>query len=44
MASRRTRRTKRSSPWLTHVKKTMKANRGKTLGECLKIASKSYKK
>lgn len=48
MSSRRTRRSssrrsRRTSPWMIHVKKTMKANRGKSLAECLKIASKSYK-
>jgi len=33
-----------ASAWLKHVKKTMKANKGKSLREVLKIAKKSYKK
>ena len=32
------------SAWMTHVKKTMKANKGKPLSAVLKIAAKSYKK
>jgi hypothetical protein len=31
------------SKWLTHVKKTMRANKGKSLKQVLKIAKKSYK-
>jgi hypothetical protein len=31
------------SKWLTHVKKTMRANKGKSLKAVLKIAKKSYK-
>lgn len=34
---------KRSS-WLSHVKKTMKANKGKSLKAVLKMAKKTYKK
>lgn len=30
--------------WLTHVKKTMKLNRGKPLKDVLKIAKATYKK
>ena len=33
-----------ASAWLKHVKKTMKANKGKSLKAVLKIAKKSYKK
>lgn len=32
------------SLWMSHVKKTMKANKGKTLMEVLKMAKKTYKK
>lgn len=32
------------SMWMSHVKKTMKANKGKTLMEVLKMAKKTYKK
>lgn len=32
------------SAWMTHVKKTMKANKGKPLKAVLKIAGKTYKK
>ena len=31
------------SKWLAHVKKTMRANKGKSLKQVLKIAKKSYK-
>jgi hypothetical protein len=31
------------SKWLAHVKKTMKANKGKSLKQVLKMAKKSYK-
>jgi len=31
------------SKWLTHVKKTMKANKGKSLKAVLKMAKKTYK-
>lgn len=30
--------------WMAHVKKTMRANKGKSLKQVLKIAAKSYKK
>ena len=33
-----------ASAWLKHVKKTMKANKGKSLKAVLKIAKKTYKK
>jgi hypothetical protein len=32
------------SAWLTHVKKTMRANKGMKLKQVLKIAKKTYKK
>lgn len=32
------------SAWMTHVKKTMKANKGKPLTAILKMAAKTYKK
>jgi hypothetical protein len=32
------------SAWMTHVKKTMKANKGKPLSAVLKMAAKTYKK
>lgn len=32
------------SAWMTHVKKTMKANKGKPLSAVLKMAKKTYKK
>jgi hypothetical protein len=32
------------SAWMTHVKKTMRANRGMKLKQVLKIAGKTYKK
>ena len=35
---------KSSSPWNLHVKKTMNENKGKSLGEVLKMASRTYKK
>lgn len=35
---------KRRSAWMTHVKKTMKSHRGKSLSDVLKIAAKTYKK
>jgi hypothetical protein len=35
---------KNSSPWNLHVKKTMNENKGKSLGEVLKMASRTYKK
>ena len=31
------------SKWLTHVKKTMKSHKGKSLKQVLKLAAKSYK-
>ena len=33
-----------ASAWLKHVKKTMKANKGKPLSAVLKMAKKTYKK
>jgi hypothetical protein len=35
---------KKRSAWMTHVKKTMKANKGKPLSAVLKMAKKTYKK
>ena len=32
------------SRWMTHVKKTMRANKGKSLSQVLKMAKKTYKK
>jgi hypothetical protein len=32
------------SAWMSHVKKTMRANKGKPLSAVLKMAAKSYKK
>jgi hypothetical protein len=32
------------SMWMSHVKKTMKANKGKSLMQVLKMAKKTYKK
>jgi len=32
------------SAWMTHVKKTMRAHKGKSLKQVLKIAGKTYKK
>ncbi len=32
------------SAWMVHVKKTMKAHKGKSLMEVLKMAKKTYKK
>ena len=32
------------SAWMTHVKKTMKANKGMVLAKVLKLAKKTYKK
>ena len=34
----------KKSAWMTHVKKTMRANKGKPLSAVLKMAAKSYKK
>lgn len=34
----------KTNPWQVHVKKTMKANKGKKFGDVLKIAKKSYNK
>lgn len=31
------------NPWMTHVKKTMKAHRGKSFTAILKMAKKTYK-
>jgi len=36
--------TKKKSSWMAHVAKTRKSNPDKSYKECLKIASKSYKK
>lgn len=33
-----------ANKWLAHVKKTMKANKGKKFGEVLKMAKKTYSK
>ena len=33
-----------ANKWLAHVKKTMKAHKGKDFGEVLKMAKKTYKK
>jgi hypothetical protein len=30
--------------WMTHLKKTMRANKGKSLGQVMKLAKKTYKK
>ncbi len=35
---------KKRSAWMSHVKKTMKANKGKPLSAVLKMAAKTYKK
>jgi hypothetical protein len=35
---------KKRSAWMSHVKKTMKANKGKSLMQVLKMAKKTYKK
>lgn len=35
---------KRRSRWMAHVKKTMRAHKGKSLNEVLKMAKKTYKK
>lgn len=32
------------SAWMAHVKKTMRANKGKSLSQVLKMAKKTYKK
>jgi hypothetical protein len=32
------------SAWMTHVKKTMRSNKGKSLSQVLKMAAKTYKK
>ena len=32
------------SAWMTHVKKTMRAHKGKSLSQVLKMAKKTYKK
>ena len=36
--------SKGQSPWNLHVKKTMDENKGKPLGEGLKMASRTYKR
>lgn len=35
---------KKRSAWMAHVKKTMKAHKGKPLAAVLKMAKKTYKK
>lgn len=30
--------------WMTHLKKTMRAHKGKSLGQVMKMAKKTYKK
>jgi hypothetical protein len=30
--------------WMTHLKKTMRANKGKSLSQVMKLAKKTYKK
>lgn len=35
---------RKRSAWMSHVKATMKANKGKTLTQVLKMAKKTYKK
>ncbi len=30
--------------WMTHLKKTMRAHKGKSLGQVMKLAKKTYKK
>ena len=35
---------KKRSAWMSHVKQTMKANKGKSLMQVLKMAKKTYKK
>jgi hypothetical protein len=30
--------------WMAHLKKTMRANKGKSLGQVMKLAKKTYKK
>jgi flagellar hook-basal body complex protein FliE len=46
MGGRRRRHSKghKGNSWLTHVKATMKLNRGKSFKQVLKLAKKSYKK
>ena len=34
----------KKSAWMSHVKKTMRANKGKPLSAVLKMAAKTYKK
>ncbi len=36
--------TKKTNPWLEHVKKVGKINKGKSLKEILILAKKTYKK
>ncbi len=36
--------SKKENPWLTHVKKTMKANPNKEFKDILKLAKKTYVK
>ena len=35
---------KKKNPWMVHVQKVRKANKGKSLKEILKLAKKTYKK
>lgn len=41
---KKTQKTKGLNPWLAHVQSVRKKNKGKSYKECLKIASKSYRK
>lgn len=36
--------TKKTNPWMTHLAKVRKEHKGKSLGDCMKIAKKTYKK
>ena len=36
--------SRKTNPWIVHVKKIKSQNKGKSLKDVLKIASKSYKK
>jgi len=38
--------TRKGNPWMDHLGKTrkMKENKGKSLGECMKLAKTTYKK
>ena len=43
-AGRRRRHSKRQNPWLSHVKQTMKNNRGLSFKQVLKLAKKTFKR